>query len=497
MSMDNKTRARTYGGWRRSRAIGLLGLGPLSTLLVLAAVTGLVIAATVSFAILAVTGVPCVLALIATLARHDGAPLVQAVLVRLRWRYAVTRGHTSFRSGVMVAGEHAWSLPGVLAPTRLLSVPDPGGEFGVVHNPRTRTFTVTVDCAATTTWLADPDEGTAWVASWGAWLANLGHNVDISHVAITVDSAPDPGSRLSGHISSRILPDAPASAVRILRQLVDTAPTTAADVQTRVSITFRDPLALSQPDRTSDLTDRMARALPGLTDSLNACGVSVLGRMTAPDLVGVLRTAFDPIMRGDVERLRHLHGGALLSQWLDWECAGPMAAEEHLDRYVHDSGVSVSWAWHEAPRQHVHADVLVRLLSPGPHPKRVSLIYRPLPAADAIRAVEREVNAAAFRSSLHRLQRRDESARDHADRDRAERAAWEEATGAGVGFMSLFVTVTVTNPDQLPRAVADIEARAGAAKLRLRKLLAAQAAGFATTLPCGLFPPTLARAWPR
>src|SRR6185503_1789459 len=105
-----------------------------------------------------------------------------------------------------------------------------------------------------------------------------------------------------------------------------------------------------------------------------------------------------------------------------------------------------------APRQQVHADVLSRLLAPGPYPKRVTVLYRPLPAGEAARTVEREVNAAAFRASLSRVQRRDESARDATDRERAQRAAWEEATGAGIGFLSLFVTVTVTDPDQLPRA---------------------------------------------
>jgi hypothetical protein len=118
-------------------------------------------------------------------------------------------------------------------------------------------------------------------------------------------------------------------------------------------------------------------------------------------------------------------------------------------------------------------------------------------AGEAGRVVEREVNAAAFHSALRRTQRRDESARDAADRERALRAAREEATGAGVGLMSLFVTVTVTDPDQIDRAVADIEARADGAKIRLRRMRASQAAGFATTLPCGICPPQLARAWPR
>lgn len=475
--------------------MGLMGLGTVQTLLVLAAVTVLVIAATVSFTALLALAVPCLLILVAILARWDGVALADSVVVRVRWWYATTRGHTSYRSGVMVAGTHAWGLPGALAATRLLSVPDPAGGFGVVHNPRSRHYTVTLRCAATSTWLADPDEGAAWVGSWGGWLASLGHHPAIHHVAVTVDTAPDPGARLADHIARRILAGAPPSAVAILRQLVATAPATAADVETRVSLTFgHTPTPV---DDSADVLDDIARALPGLTDTLAGCGLSVLGRASAADLIGVVRTAFDPVMRGDVDRMTRLSGGLDLAQWLDWESAGPVMAEEHLDHYVHDSGVSVTWAWHEAPRQHVHADVLSRLLAPGPYPKRVSLLYRPLRAAEAARTVEREVNAAAFRSSLHRMQRRDESARDATDRERAHQAAWEEATGAGVGFMTIFVTVTVTDPAHLPRAVADVEARADIAKIRLRRLLASQSTGFATTLPCGLFPPALARLWSR
>jgi hypothetical protein len=477
--------------------MGLMGLGPLQTLFVLGAVTVLIIAGTVSFTALMALAVPCILVLVGVLARFDGVPLIYGLVVRVRWWYATTRGHTSYRAGVMVAGEHAWGLPGVLAPTRLLSVPHGAGGFGVVHNPRTATYTVTLRCAATSTWLADPDEGAAWVASWGGWLANLGHHPHIHHVTVTIDSAPDPGTRLSDHIARRILPTAPASAVRILRQLVDTAPAAAADVQTRVSITFHHPPSPHGDHDTSEALDHIARAIPGLVDSLGSCGLSALGLASAADLVGIVRTAYDPVMRGDVDRMLHIRGGADLAQWLDWDSAGPVMAEEHWDRYVHDTGVSVTWAWHEAPRQQVYADVLSRLLSPGPFPKRVCLLYRPLAAGEAARTVEREVNAAAFRASLYRVQKRDESARDATDRDRAQRAAWEEATGAGIGFMSLFATVTVTDPDHLPRAVADIESRADIAKIRLRKLLASQAAGFAITLPCGVFPPSLSRTWPR
>jgi hypothetical protein len=345
--------------------------------------------------------------------------------------------------------------------------------------------------------LADPDECAAWIASWGAFLASLGHHPHLHHVAVTVDTAPDPGTRLADHIAARILPNAPAAAVALLRQLVDTAPAAAADVDTRVSITFITPTRHSDaPEQTTQALDDIARTLPGLCDALGLCGLSVLGPATAADLIGIVRTAYDPAMRGDVDRLLRVRGGTHLAQWLDWDSAGPVAAQEHLDRYEHDSGVSVSFAWHEAPRQHVHADVLARLLAPGPYPKRVSLLYRPLPAGEAARTVEREVNAAAFRAAYRHTQRRDETARDSTDRHRAQRAAVEEATGAGVGFASIFATVTVTDPDTLPRAVADIEARADMARIRLRRLYASQHTGFATTLPLGVFPPQLARTWP-
>ncbi|MDT5025980.1 MAG: hypothetical protein QOE61_2406, partial [Micromonosporaceae bacterium] len=284
--MDTTPQPRTYGGWRRSRGMGLMGLGPFQTLLVLGALTLLVIAATISFTAFTILAVPCVLVLVGVLARWEGVPLAHGLVVRVRWWYATTRGHTSYRSGVMVAGDHAWGLPGVLAPTRLLSVPDPAGEFGVVHNPRTATFTVTLRCAATSTWLVDKDEGSAWVASWGGWLASLGHHPAVHHVAVSVDSAPDPGTRLADHIARRVLPGAPASAVRILRQLVDAAPAAAADVETRVSITFRHTHTPGQAPDTSPALDDIARSLPGLTDSLGSCGLTVLGRSTAADLVG-------------------------------------------------------------------------------------------------------------------------------------------------------------------------------------------------------------------
>jgi hypothetical protein len=94
------------------------------------------------------------------------------------------------------------------------------------------------------------------------------------------------------------------------------------------------------------------------------------------------------------------------------------------------------------------------------------LIYRPLPAAAAARTVEEQVNAAQFRAQYRRARKLDPRARDLADHEQAVQAAREEALGAGVGRVCLFVTVTVDSEGQLGTAVADVEARAESAKIR-------------------------------
>ncbi len=146
----------------------------------------------------------------------------------------------------------------------------------------------------------------------------------------------------------------------------------------------------------------------------------------------------------------------------------------------------------EAPRQHVRSDVLARLVAPGPYPKRVSLQYRPFPASAAARTLDGEVRAAEFRREYSR-RTRDATARDIHDHARARQAADEEARGAGVALLGLYVTVTVTDPDQLARAAADTEAAAELSKIRLQRLYRSQAAGFTATLPCGICLPELAR----
>ncbi|MFP3965395.1 SCO6880 family protein [Actinomadura fulvescens] len=480
---------RTYGGWRRRRGIGLLGMDTVATFAALGGAMGLLLLGAFAPAALLYTAPPVLAVAALSLIKVGGVAVGRIALARWRWWWGHTLGQTRYSAGVVVDHPRAFQLPGVLAPLTLLSAEDGRGDrYGIVWDRRTGRLTATLRVVPASTWLADRGDADGWVASWGQWLAGLGHIPAVSWVTVTVETAPEPGSTLADSVSSSLAPQAPGAARHIMEELVRTAPGAAADVDTRVSITF-DPKA--SPAAPRDLTAAVAefsRCLDGLTSALSGCGISVLGRASAAEIAGIVRMAYDPHARGEVNRLLANPGN---DEPLAWSDAGPVHAVEHTDHYEHDGGVSVSWAWHEPPRQNVHSDVLSRLVAPGPFPKRVTLQYRALPASAASRVLQQEVNAASFRAQFRRRTGRDETARDSWDTARARQAAAEEAMGAGVCLVSMYATVTVTQEDELKRALAHVESAAASARIRLRRLWGSQAAGFATTLPCGICPPEL------
>ena len=332
----------------------------------------------------------------------------------------------------------------MLAPLALLDAEDGyGGRYGIVLDRRTAMMTATLRVIPASPWLADRADADGWVANWGGWLSSLGYLPALRWVTVTVDTAPEPGTALADQVAAALDPAAPLPARQIMGQLVDAAPAAAADVDTRVSITFDPKASPSALPGVTGAAAEVGRMLHGLESALGTCGVTVLGRASAAEIAGIVRTASDPASRGEVNRLLAQPAGRP-GAGLGWAEAGPVGAEEAPDCYRHDSGISVTWCWREAPRQNVTSDVLARLVAPGAYPKRVALQYRPFPAAEATRVLQAEVNAAQFREVYRRRTGRDETARDSADQARARQAAAEEAAGAGVGLISVYVTVTVT-----------------------------------------------------
>ncbi|MEZ0071653.1 hypothetical protein ABH927_000988 [Planotetraspora sp. GP83] len=314
------TEARTYGGWRRRRGLGLLGLGTTGTFVALGALTALVLAASIDARAVLYTGPPAALAGALVLIRVSGVPVAHLVTRRIRWSYGKARGHTCYRAGVVVAHPRAFQLPGVLATTRLLSAEDVFGRpYGIVWDRRAGLFTATLKVSPASTWLAERSDADMWVANWGAWLASLGHMPAVRWVTVTVDTAPEPGSALADTIGRGLSPDAPEAAALLIRQLVSTAPRTAARVDTYVSVTFDPARSPAGQGDMSTAIGELSSTMEALASALGSCGVTVTGRATASELAGIVRAAFDPCARVDTVR----------ADDLTWADAGPIGAEEH------------------------------------------------------------------------------------------------------------------------------------------------------------------------
>ncbi|QBI56340.1 SCO6880 family protein [Streptomonospora litoralis] len=481
---------RTYGGWRRRRSIGLFGLSFNGTVALLLGLIVLMLSGLYAPSVAAVLLPVMALAFLLAAVPVQGGSLLSFLLTRLRWWWASVLGHTRFRAGVLIEHPRAFQLPGVLAPVTLLSCEDGrGGRFGIAWNRRLGHMTATILVSSNSVWLAEPSDVDGWVANWHQWLASFGYMPWVQWVTVTVESRPDPGSALRHGVSSQIDPNSPQAAQKIVQDLVKQAPSVSAQVETRVSVTFDPRRFPANPKDRMQAAAEISNYLTQIEGSLAGTGVSVLGRASPQQLVGMVRSAYDPASLSDVNtRLRTDPESIETGDWTD---AVPVDAETFHDHYLHDSGTSVAWIWQEAPRTHVTSTVLAELLAPTRWTKRTTLLFRPWPAAAAARALEAQNSAAQYRSELSWRVRRRVSARDHQDLAYAKQAAQEETRGAGLVQMSLYASVTVEDPERLRQAVSHTESAAETSRIRLRRAWGSQDVAFAATLPLGVCPPYL------
>lgn len=471
-----------YGGWRRVRSLGIAGLDGRQTLLLALAVAAPLILALFQGLVTALWLVPfsAVLAVAAALSIR-GVWVVDLALAWLRFNAARMRGQTAYRAQMWAPYPRRWDLPGVLAPTRLLDLDDPGrGTVGIIWNQRGGLMSATYLLSPTGALLADQGTVNYQVGAWGQTLAALADDTAVSHAAVTIDLTPALGTHLPQHVAARTDPSSPELARQVMGEVVAAAPSTTTRIRARLTLSV-DPTKTSARDVDSSVAETL-RSLGGL--SLSAAGVDVLRRASADDLAQIVRTAFDPAAEEVTDPALWSH--------LDWPDVGPVAAQEEWSYYAHDGVFSATWCLVEAPRQYVTHDVLLPLLLPGPYSRRLTLLYRTLSREEAGTVLKREQDAATARRIYHHKTGRDASARDEADAERAERAAAEEAQGAGLTEFSLFVTTTCASFEELEEAKRHIVQAASQSRLRLRPCWGGQGAAFAVGLGvAGLYPPDL------
>lgn len=478
---------RTYGNWRRPYSAGLFGLGQVGTGLLFG---GLIVVVVVVFAAgilpAAIVGVALAgLVFLLTAKDSHGVSVLSRASNRIAWWSGRSRGLNLYRSGPL--GRTEWGtnqLPGVAAATRLSEHTDSYGRpFALLFTPIARTYSVVIGTEPDGASLVDVEQVDGWVADWGHWLASLADEPSLEGAAVTIETAPETGTRLRREVMMNVDEDAPAFAREMLADIVREYPAGSSTVRAYVSLTYSALARKGAPARgPEEMARELGARLPGLTATLQATGAGATHLLTAQELCEVVRVAYDPAAAVLIDDA-HAQGEV---PEIDWPDVGPTAHQAEWASYRHDSATSVTWSMTSAPRGNVQSGVLARLLAPHRDTarKRVTILYRPIDPGRAAALVEADMRAAEFRASSNR----NVLARDSLAVRAAAATASEEASGAGLVDFGVLITATVLDPARADAARAAVDGLSATAKLRVRPVYGSQDSAFAMALPIGLIP---------
>ncbi len=219
---------RTYGNWRRPTSPGIGSLGLLATMILLGGTVAAVISAMV-FWPLALGMVFLTIVTLVPMAIHDryGRNGFQVLLPHLAQSRAARTGTDLYRSGPLSrVPQGQCRLPGLAAGIEALDALDAWGRpFAVLSHPHVGQVTAVIAAASDGAALVDGTEVDNRVAHWGGWLADLGHEPGLVAASVTIEAAPDTGTRLRQEVEHNLDQSSPRLAQDVLASIIDTYPT--------------------------------------------------------------------------------------------------------------------------------------------------------------------------------------------------------------------------------------------------------------------------------
>ena len=103
--------------------------------------------------------------------------------------------------------------------------------------PATSHYTVVFGADPDGASLVDQEQIDVWVAHWGQWLADLGDEPGMVAASVTVETAPDSGTRLRREVQTTDRDRAPGRRGDA-REVVDSYPAGSATVKAMIAVTF-------------------------------------------------------------------------------------------------------------------------------------------------------------------------------------------------------------------------------------------------------------------
>ncbi|MFC5724871.1 SCO6880 family protein [Streptomyces gamaensis] len=495
-------RPAVYSGWQSER-VGFMGSMSLTGCVLVAAAALCVLIPVYSQDLsgeLVALPVAALLFALATV-RIYGMTADEWAVLAVRHQINVAGARDMFFSGVFAPrrrsdDQQPMDLPGVLARLRILSAPTGGQEeLAVVYDPLENTYSAVLAVRYPGLALEDTDQINRRVAGWGAVLrSQCVENGPVVRIAVHERSLPDDGTALQSWTAAHTDPAAPPAAVAVVSELAARGGTVANTRATYLTVTLsasRARLAVKGAGGGRlGACAVLVREITAMHSALAAADLTVTRRLAPRELAQVIREAFDP---DAVSELAVRNTAAQQRTWegvgpgVDPDLAGPAAARTAWGSYQHDGAISVTYQVRSWPASAVYATCLQSLLRPRPTARRsLTLVYEPLGPRRARAELSKERTKRDVARRLRAKTGRIESMDERAEMARALEQDMARASGHGIVRFTGLVTVTVSDPDDLETACAELQQDGAAAGLELRRMWGAQDAGFAAgALPLG------------
>ncbi|WP_433458266.1 SCO6880 family protein [Micromonospora sp. CA-248212] len=503
MSTNSDHSTRTYFGWQHEKVAFLFGMTLQRVVMVAAAVLAAIwpLASARMQAGVALWPVAAILTALAFL-RLGGRTVDEWVLAFTSYHLGRSRTRHRFLSAAFAPEATAdktapkpMDLPGLLAPIKIMEGRGPtGAPLAVAYHRLDRTYTAVARVRYSGISLVDSSRRDQRVASWGALLAGLcTEGNPITRVQALQRIVPESGAALRRWHADHIADGAPRQAVEVTSGLLAGATLSTSGREAYLAFTMDERRAAGA---IKGAGGGSAAAAGILTRHLRALGASIAGAdlqieswLGPRDLAEVIRTAYDPHSGRHLAE-RRANANAVnadgLAAGVDPAVAGPAAAETKPHAYAHDGAHSVTYWIHDWPRNQVYATVLAPLLGEGVHRRSFSMHIEPLGPREASRKVMGERTKRSVAVGMRQRTKQIVPEHERQALARAEAQDAELAAGHGLVRFTGYVTLTVTDADQLEDACLALEADAAAARIEIRRMWYAHDVGFVMgALPLG------------
>ena len=477
-------KAPLYGNPLRSGSIRLGGWFPVraGVILVVTALVVLICFQTKEFllGLLIAVGVTLYVGVFEVPFGAEDITLMTRARRRVTHMQRVDSGETLFLGSTFTAQNKGLALPGVLSTLKVRDEVDGlGNPVQLIHHTRADQLSVTIESAPAGISMNTQAKTTDLVTNYAAWLSSLSGENGLRGAQVVIDSVFESAAPLAESILSNLKPDAPEVAQQIARESAGMLPARVAHVRASTTLGYKiSELA----DDTAGAAAEVLSMIPRHLKALSAAGAGVSHVMADADYADMMYVAYNPHRNAEVAQEIKDDIRAFRS----FEGAGPAYFNSSHPRVVfHDGVASMTIMMTEPSKSKITDHSFEKLFSPNRNflRKRVSLIYRPVPAS----AQHARVNNASRATTTEVSSKKRRTAFDKKKKAAAEAAMNQAAEGAVIQEWALMVTVTF-EPNRAAQRTAENELKALMGGLKWCFADFSADAAFHQTLPLGLFP---------